>query len=124
MYPTKTPITAAELLNHRVLPMFEEHGMSVLRMLTDRGTEYSGRVESHDYELYLAVNKIEYTKTKAFRLELMGFVNDFIKGYCMSFIMSHFEKRFMKFLTNCKKIWMIGCNITITNELTKKNVLW
>lgn len=36
---TKTPITAADLLNDRVWPFFEEHGMGVIRMLTDRGTE-------------------------------------------------------------------------------------
>ena len=39
LYTTKTPITAADLLNDRVLPLFEEHNMGVLRMLTDRGTE-------------------------------------------------------------------------------------
>jgi hypothetical protein len=52
LYTTKTPITSADLLNDRVLPFFEEHGMDVLRMLTDRGTEYCGKVEQHDYELY------------------------------------------------------------------------
>jgi transposase InsO family protein len=64
LYNTKTPITAAELLNERVLPFFEAYEMSVLRMLTDRGTEYCGKVEHHDYELYLVVNEIEHTKTK------------------------------------------------------------
>lgn len=50
----KTPITAADLLNDRVLPFFEEHGIVVGRVLTDRGTEFCGRPESHDDELYLA----------------------------------------------------------------------
>ena len=36
----------------------------ILRMLTDRGTEYCGRVEHHDYQLYLAVNDIDHIKTK------------------------------------------------------------
>ncbi len=66
LYTTKTPITSADLLNDRVLPFFEEHGMGMLRMLTDRGTEYCGKVEQHDYELYLALNEIEHTKTKAY----------------------------------------------------------
>jgi len=65
LYTTKTPITAADLLNDRVLPFFEEHGMGVLRMLTDRGTEYCGKAEQHDYQLYLAINDIDHTKTKA-----------------------------------------------------------
>jgi hypothetical protein len=64
LYPTKTAITAADLLNDRVLPFFEEHEMGVIRMLTDRGTEYFGKVEQHDYQLYLALNEIEHTKTK------------------------------------------------------------
>ncbi|WP_143747146.1 DDE-type integrase/transposase/recombinase, partial [Chitinimonas sp. BJB300] len=65
LYTTKTPITGADLLNDQVLPFFAQHGMGVLRILTDRGTEYCGRPESHDYQLYLALNDIEHTKTKA-----------------------------------------------------------
>ena len=63
-YTTKTPITAADLLNDRVLPFFEEHTLPMLRILTDRGTECCGKVEHHDYPLYLALNEIEHTKTK------------------------------------------------------------
>ena len=40
LYDTKTPLTAADLLNDRVLPFFEEHEISLLRILTDRGTEF------------------------------------------------------------------------------------
>ncbi len=56
LYTTKTPITAADLLNDRVLPFHDEHDLPVLRLLTDRGTEYCGRVEKHDYQLFLAIN--------------------------------------------------------------------
>ncbi|MFT5130192.1 MAG: transposase InsO family protein, partial [Rhodothermales bacterium] len=65
LYTTKTPITAADLLNDKVLPLFEEHDLPMLRILTDRGTEYCGRPEQHDYQFYLAVNDNEHTKTKA-----------------------------------------------------------
>lgn len=65
LYTTKQPINAADLLNDRVLPFFEEVGLRVLRILTDQGTEYCGRADRHDYELYLALNDIEHTKTKA-----------------------------------------------------------
>ena len=60
----KTPLTAAELLNDQVLPFFEEHTMGLLRVLTDRGAEYGGRHDSHAYELYLAINNIDHSKTK------------------------------------------------------------
>lgn len=65
LYISKTPITSADLLNDRVLPHFEQHNSSILRILTDRGTEYCGCMDQHDYELYLAINGIEHTKTKA-----------------------------------------------------------
>ena len=54
LYTTKTPITAADLLNDKVLPFLASQDMGLIRMLTDRGTESCGKVEVHDYELYLA----------------------------------------------------------------------
>ena len=53
LYTTKTPITAADLLNDRVLPFYSSEALPVLRILTDRGTEYCGKADSHDYQLYL-----------------------------------------------------------------------
>jgi len=65
VYTAKVPVTAADLLNDRVLPFFEEHEIPVLRVLTDRGTEFCGAPDKHPYELYLELNDIEHTKTKA-----------------------------------------------------------
>jgi len=67
LYTTKTPITAADLLNDRVLPMFEQEQVELIRILTDRGTEFCGRPERHDYQLFLAINDIEHTRTKVHR---------------------------------------------------------
>jgi transposase InsO family protein len=64
-YSAKVPVTAADLLNDRVLPFFEEEGVPVLRVLTDRGTEFCGSPDKHPYELFLQLNEIEHTKTKA-----------------------------------------------------------
>jgi len=47
LYDRKSPITAADLLNDRVLPFYEEHRVPLLRILTDRGTEYCGNPEGH-----------------------------------------------------------------------------
>lgn len=66
LYVTKTPITAADLLNDRVLPFYASQGLPILRTLTDRGTEYCGKVEQHDYQFYLAINDIEHTKKYSF----------------------------------------------------------
>ena len=65
LYDRKTPITAADLLNDRVIPFFEEHDIPLLRILTDRGTEYCGNREHHEYQLYLAIEDIDHTKIKA-----------------------------------------------------------
>jgi hypothetical protein len=65
LYDRRTPITAADLLNDRVLPFYDEHGIALCRVLTDRGTKYCGRPERHEYQLYLAVEDIDHTRTKA-----------------------------------------------------------
>ncbi len=64
VYLEKTSLTAADFMNDKVLPFFDKEGIRVLRMLTDRGTEYCGRAETHPYELYLHLNDIEHTRTK------------------------------------------------------------
>jgi transposase InsO family protein len=64
LYETKHAITSADLLNDRVLPFFEEYQIPLLRILTDRGTEYKGKPEHHEYELYLAIEGIDHSKTQ------------------------------------------------------------
>jgi transposase InsO family protein len=93
LYTTKTPITAADLLNDRVLPMFEEHGMSMIRILTDRGTEYCGRIQHHDYELFLSVNDIEHTETKAYSPQTNGICERFHKTILEEFYQVAFRKK-------------------------------
>jgi len=77
LYTTKTPITAADLLDDKVLPFYEANELSVLRVLTDRGTEFCGKVEQHDYQLYLAINDIDHTKTKAMSPQTNGICERF-----------------------------------------------
>lgn len=49
LYNQKTPITAADILNDRVMPFFENYNVPILRILIDRGTEFCGKVDQHDY---------------------------------------------------------------------------
>jgi transposase InsO family protein len=74
LYNERTGLTAADFLNDKVLPFFDEHGMRVLRMLTDNGMEYCGRQDSHPYELYLHLNEIEHTRTRVRRPQTNGSV--------------------------------------------------
>jgi hypothetical protein len=72
IYLDKTATCAAEFLNSTVLPFFDGHGLSVLRMLTDRGTGYCGRPETHHFQLLLYFNEIEHTKTKVRHPQING----------------------------------------------------
>ncbi|EKB1965889.1 helix-turn-helix domain-containing protein [Vibrio parahaemolyticus] len=93
LYTTKTPITAADMLNDKVLPFFEAHELPMLRILTDRGTEYCGRVEQHDYQLYLAINDIDHTKTKAMSPQTNGICERFHKTILNEFYQVTFRKK-------------------------------
>jgi transposase InsO family protein len=92
LYTTKTPITSADLLNDRVLPLFAEQGISMLRILTDRGTEYCGKLEQHDYQLYLAMNDIEHTRTRAQSPQTNGICERFHKTILQEFYQVTFRK--------------------------------
>jgi hypothetical protein len=72
LYTDKTAITAADFLNDKVLPFFDQEMIRLLRVLTDRGTEYSGKVEQHPYQLFLHLNDIEHSRTKAFHPQTNG----------------------------------------------------
>ena len=39
-------------------------GIPLQRVLTDRGTEYCGTHDRHEYELYLALEDIDHSRTK------------------------------------------------------------
>lgn len=98
LYTQKTPVTAADLLNDRVLPFFEEHGVPLLRILTDRGSEYCGRYEHHPFELYLVVESIEHTRTKARSPQTNGICERFHKTVLNEFYRVTFRKRFYESL--------------------------
>ncbi len=103
LYATKTPICAADLLNDHVLPFFEEHCMGMLRMLTDRGTEYCGKAEQHDYELYLAINDIEHTKTKVYHPQTNGICERFHKTILNEFYEIAFRKKIYNTIEELQK---------------------
>jgi transposase InsO family protein len=93
LYQDKTPVTAADLLNDRVVPFFEEHGICLLRVLTDRGTEFCGIADSHAYELYLAIEDIEHTRTKVRRPQTNGICERFHKTVLDEFYRIAFRKK-------------------------------
>ena len=119
LYTTKTPITAADLLNDRVLPFFEQQGLPVLRILTDRGTEYCGKAEQHDYQLYLAINDIDHTKTKAKSPQTNGICERFHKTVLQEFYQVAFRKKLYTDLESLQAdldAWLVGYNTERTHQ--------
>ena len=93
LYDQKTPITAADLLNDRVVPFFEEHEIPLSRILTDRGTEYCGQPDRHAYELYLAIENIEHTRTKVKSPQTNGICERFHKTILNEFYRVAFRRK-------------------------------
>ena len=79
LYTEKSAITAADMLNDRVIPFFDAYPIPLRRILTDRGTEYCGKVESHSYQLYLATEDIDHSRTKANSPQTNGICERFHK---------------------------------------------
>jgi len=93
LYDRKNALVAADMLNDRVLPFFEDHDIPLLRMLTDRGTEYCGAREHHEYQLYLAVEDIDHSRTKARRPQSNGICERFHKTILQEFYQIAFRKK-------------------------------
>ena len=119
LYTTKTPITAADLLNDRVLPFYEEQALPVLRILTDRGTEYCGNRDQHDYQLYLAVNDIDHTKTKARHPQTNGICERFHRTILDEFYRVTFRKKIYSDLNSLQSDlddWLVKYNTQRTHQ--------
>lgn len=98
LYTQKHAITAADLLNDRVLPWFESQEVPLLRILTDRGTEYCGRLENHEYQLYLAIEDIDHTRTKAKSPQTNGICERFHRTIKNEFYQVAFRKKIYRTL--------------------------
>jgi transposase InsO family protein len=93
LYDRKTPLTAADLLNDRVVPFYDQHEVKLCRVLTDRGTEYCGNPEHHEYELYLAVEDVDHSRTKTKNPQTNGIAERFHKTVLDEFYRVAFRKR-------------------------------
>ena len=92
LYTSKHALTAADILNDRVIPFFEEHQIPLLRMLTDRGTEFKG-AQGHEYELYLNLEGIEHSKTKVRHPQSNGICERFHRTMQEEFYAVAFRKK-------------------------------
>ena len=93
LYDRKHAITAADMINDRVLPFYEEQGIPLLRILTDRGSEYCGNREHHDYELYLDLENIEHTRTRVKSPQTNGICERFHQTLQNEFYANAFRRK-------------------------------
>ncbi len=121
LYDRKNALVAADLLNDRVLPFFEEHDIPLLRVLTDRGTEYCGQREHHEYELYLAVENIDHSRTKARHPQTNGICERFHRTIQEEFYATAFRKKLYHSLEELQADWMGGWTSTIGHARTPAN---
>ncbi len=96
LYDRKNALVAADLLNDKVLPFYEEQEVKFLRILTDRGTEFKGNREYHEYELYLAIEDIEHSYTKARSPQTNGICERFHRTVQEEFYAVAFRKKIYK----------------------------
>ena len=104
LYDRKTPLVAAELVNDRVLPFFEQHGLVLTRVLTDRGTEYCGRQTAMNMSCISPSRTLTTRAPKPSTRKQMGFANGFTKPCSMSSTGSRFARKSTNRSTNCSRI--------------------
>ena len=93
LYDRKNAIVAADLINDKVLPFYDQNELKLLRILTDRGTEYCGKREHHEYQLYLTIEDIAHTKTKAKSPQTNGICERFHRTMQEEFFWVAFRKK-------------------------------
>lgn len=103
VYDRKNALVAADMLNDKVLPFYHEQQVDLLRILTDRGTEYCGAREHHEYQLYLSIEDIDHTKTKAKSPQTNGICERFHRTMQDEFYAIAFRKKMYGSLEELQK---------------------
>jgi len=119
LYNSKHPINSADLLNDRVIPFFDKYGISLLRVLTDRGTEFCGKPDTHEYQLFLALNDIDHSKTKVKNPQTNGICERFHKTILDEFYHIAFRKKIYLGVDELQQDldeWMHKYNTRRTNQ--------
>ncbi len=105
LYTDKSAITSADILNDKVIPFLNNHDVPLLRILTDRGTEYCGKVEHHAFELYWAIENIDHTNTKARSPQTNGICERLYRTLKDEFYDIAFHKKIYSSLKDLQIVW-------------------
>lgn len=121
LYDRKNALVAADTLNDRVLPFFEANNVQLLRVLTDRGTEYCGSREHHEYPLYLALEDIDHSRTKARHPRSTAFANASTRPCRTSFAQPRSARRSTPRWSNYRPTSTDGLKNTIASVRIRVN---
>ena len=119
LYDRKHAITAADMLNDRVLPWYEEQGIPLLRILTDRGSEYCGNREHHEFALYLDLEGIDHTRTKTKSPQTNGICERFHQTIQNEFYANAFRRKLYTSLDQLQAdvdVWVDSYNAERTHS--------
>jgi hypothetical protein len=113
---------AIEFLAHgqtRTSNELRKKGGILIRMLTDRSTEFCGKLETHDYQLFLGINGIEHTKTKARHPQTNGICERFHKTILQEVYQAAFRHKFYALLEELQaylEVWLNYDNTDRTHQ--------
>lgn len=113
LYDRKNALVAADFLNDKVVPFFDDNQIPLLRILTDRGTEYCGNREHHEYQLYIGIENIDHSKTKAKSPQTNGICERFHKTLLYEFYQIAFRKKIYTTIQDLQDdldLWLIEYN--------------
>jgi transposase InsO family protein len=113
LYTRRTPLTAADMLNNKVLPFFSEHDVRINRILTDHCSEYCGARDRHDYELTLAAEGIEHIRPKGGSSQANSICKRFHKTLLDEFYLNAFRTKIydtIEALQSDLRAWMTAYN--------------
>lgn len=119
LYDRKNALVAAYMLNDKVIPWFEEEGVRLLRILTDRGTKVCGNREHHKFQLFLAVEDIDNSKTKARHPQSNGICERFHRTVQDEFYAIAFRKKGYNSIEDLQKDldqWIDSYNFERTHQ--------
>lgn len=112
LYTEKSASCAVDLLNNQVFPKYHEQFAPLLRILTDRGTEFCGKKSTHAYQRYLNLKGIVHFKTNTYRpqIEVCERFHKIMKNECYDVILRRRRYQQLDDIQDDVNRWMLFYN--------------
>ena len=111
LYDRKTPLTAADLLERPRHSLLRRRRRQAAAGVDRSRSEYCGNPARHEYELYLAVEDIDRSRTKTKSPQTNGICERFHKTVLNEFYRIAFRKKVYRSIESCRSISICGSRI-------------